>query len=696
MHPWKRHICPVCGTCIIALALLSIASCGKRTNPPVARPAVAAAIDSAWQLIDAEQFTESSYTHVRGVFHRYEPLTPIEKLKKYELAHWYYMNLRLGDYEATNRVADSALTLFKDLEFREENLQHYVTWMLFKGDALVQLRRLNDAFTYYYQVKADYLDNWNSCRLSQFTTRLGFVRYKQHNYQDAIRYYQEAYAQFLACKETSPPSTYYEAVTEPQALLNGIAWFHELEGQMDSASVYYHRALAFLENESKRFPPNEKASAIAKGVIYGNLGGMYNKLGQFDLALHYLTASIAINSLPGYDHRDVLTAQIKLAETYVNLAQYDHARQVIAECRKGLDTLPYHDYELRWRWVNWQFHDRQRNLRQAYAALNAYQALKDSIATGDHELFNADFSAEFERKEQQLAYTSLEYKNRLNFLAFVMSVVALVLLSAVVYLTFSNWRRSKRHVARLKQLTERINQRNEKLQLALLALEDSQQENTKLMAMVAHDLRNPLTNIHMAAAYLHAAADRADHPGQSKFLEIIRRSNDKALTLIQELLYSHEEKTVNEATDDIDLDVLTRDCLEIMQLRASRKDHTLVFEGEATKVRGSVEKIWRVVSNLIDNAIKFTPPGGKIVVRLHRGETEAIIEVEDSGIGIPPAYTQRLFDIENVPRRNGTDGEPSTGLGLAIVKQIVSAHGGHIHFTSSPAIGTTFFVHLPR
>src|SRR5690606_15073060 len=109
-------------------------------------------------------------------------------------------------------------------------------------------------------------------------------------------------------------------------------------------------------------------TTIAKGVIYGNLGGVYSKLGQYEEAVHYLTESIAINTQPGYDHRDVQTAQIKLADLYIKHGQLADARRLIADCRVGLDSLTNEDFELRWRRVQWQFHDKQGHLADAYTA----------------------------------------------------------------------------------------------------------------------------------------------------------------------------------------------------------------------------------------------------------------------------------------------------------------------------------------
>ncbi|SEL88744.1 tetratricopeptide repeat-containing sensor histidine kinase [Parapedobacter koreensis] len=697
MRTWNHTLLGVNTALPMLLACsLIVPSCNPVSPRRQVRLAIQAAVDSVYAAIAQDVFTESIQYNLDSIFQRHVPLSSDEKLLKYGFYHWYYTTYRLGDYAHADQIADSALALFQDKSFRELNLEHYGTWMLLKGDALVNLKQLSEAFTYYYQVKSDYLAQWDACKLSQFTSRLGFVRYKQNNYPDAIAHYKQAYAQFCQCRETKHIDTYYEAVTEPQGLLNGIAWFYDLMDEPDSALHYYYHALSFLEQESRRFPESQKAATTAKGVIYGNLGGLYSKTGQYEQAEHYLTESVTINGKPGYDQRDVQTAQIKLADLYIKMGRLADAEHMIADSRKGLDSLPNADFELRWKHVHWQFHDERSNLTDAYAAFRDYQTLKDSIEESDKALFGADFSCEFERREQQSAYTQLAYKNKQNFIFLLVSIVVLILTLAVVYLVYSNWRRSKRHVRRLAQLNDRINQRNEKLQLALSALQDSQQENSRIMAMVAHDLRNPLTSIKMSVDFLLMEHTQLQHSQKTSFFEIIGKSSSHALELIEELMHSYETGSDVTHSDQIDLYMMLSDCVELMQLRATKKEQLLAFEGEPVVLCGSREKIWRVISNLIDNAIKFTPWRGHIAVRLRCYETEVLIEVQDSGIGIAPEFQDRLFEMGKSAGRIGTNGEPSTGLGLAIVKQIVSSHNGRISFVSSQQSGTTFYVHLPR
>jgi two-component system, OmpR family, sensor histidine kinase VicK len=109
----------------------------------------------------------------------------------------------------------------------------------------------------------------------------------------------------------------------------------------------------------------------------------------------------------------------------------------------------------------------------------------------------------------------------------------------------------------------------------------------------------------------------------------------------------------------------------------------------------SREKIWRVISNLISNAIKFSPSGASIIVRITEKDDQVIIAVEDNGIGIPENLRDQVFNMFTTAQRPGTGGERSFGLGLSICKQIMDLFHGKIWFENKKEGGTIFFISLP-
>ena len=110
---------------------------------------------------------------------------------------------------------------------------------------------------------------------------------------------------------------------------------------------------------------------------------------------------------------------------------------------------------------------------------------------------------------------------------------------------------------------------------------------------------------------------------------------------------------------------------------------------------GDSEQFERALINLVENAIKFTPTGGEVTLRVRPDESEIIFEIEDTGIGIPPELHERIFERFFRGRQKGADHISGSGLGLSLVKTIVENHNGRIWLESQEGIGTTFFVALP-
>src|SRR5664279_394350 len=107
------------------------------------------------------------------------------------------------------------------------------------------------------------------------------------------------------------------------------------------------------------------------------------------------------------------------------------------------------------------------------------------------------------------------------------------------------------------------------------------------------------------------------------------------------------------------------------------------------------QRMWRVISNIVNNAIKFSPANAEIIIRLERKADSLILSVHDSGIGIPADLKDKIFTIHPDASREGTSGEESYGLGLSISRKIIEEHEGKLWFESEAGIGSVFYVELP-
>ncbi len=225
-------------------------------------------------------------------------------------------------------------------------------------------------------------------------------------------------------------------------------------------------------------------------------------------------------------------------------------------------------------------------------------------------------------------------------------------------------------------------------------------QKNQLLGMAAHDLRNPLEVILTYSAFLlEEAAPRLDRD-QMAFVETIRSSSDFMLHLVEDLL-----DLAKIESGKLELDLARVDLAELIggnvarsRVLAAKKGTgiELRIEGAPFPMLIDPPKIEQVLNNLIGNAVKFSPPGSTVEVRLARGDGRVTAAVADQGPGVPPDELDALFRPFERTRVRSTAGEKSTGLGLAIVKRIVEGHRGEIRVENRPEGGSVFLVTLPE
>jgi signal transduction histidine kinase len=232
-------------------------------------------------------------------------------------------------------------------------------------------------------------------------------------------------------------------------------------------------------------------------------------------------------------------------------------------------------------------------------------------------------------------------------------------------------------------------------------LELANEQKNRLIAMAAHDLRNPIGAIRGFAQLLLArTTDRLDER-ERKVLERIEHSSDHVLDLVNDLLQvvevDREQVAITLDRGACDLVELVSSSVEVDGAIAEAKDIGIDLELACDPCPASVDarRIEQVLTNLITNAIKFSPRGSKILVRLDRYHDGVVLEVTDQGQGIPEDERDLIFQPFARTSVRPTEDERSTGLGLTIVRRVVEAHGGRVEVESEVGVGSTFRVLLP-
>lgn len=214
-----------------------------------------------------------------------------------------------------------------------------------------------------------------------------------------------------------------------------------------------------------------------------------------------------------------------------------------------------------------------------------------------------------------------------------------------------------------------------------------------VLGIVAHDLRNPLSRVSSSASFLLDENPPQDE--QRKMLEIIQRAVGQMNRLIGDLLDATQLRAGRLRLDirDVDVKSVLNQAIETARPAAQERHEELSAEAPAGyRVRADPGRLQQVLGNLLTNAIKFTPPGGRIVLSAKPEDSRMVFSVSDTGRGMTPDEMNHLFDrfwqARDADRRG-------IGLGLEISKGIVEAHGGRIWAQSSPGKGSTFSFSIP-
>jgi PAS domain S-box-containing protein len=237
----------------------------------------------------------------------------------------------------------------------------------------------------------------------------------------------------------------------------------------------------------------------------------------------------------------------------------------------------------------------------------------------------------------------------------------------------------------------------------------------QFVSLISHELRTPLSSI---LGYLELVMDDEDQPltgEQRQYLTTVERNAQRLLRLVGDLLFTAQVDAgrFTLQPEDVDLTAIVRAAEETARVTAAAREVDVTVEAPdgGLVVRGDALRLGQACDNLVSNAVKFTPAGGRVTLRLEAGWQDdegrvtaderpgcrpvAALSVSDTGVGIPAGEQGRLFTSffrASTARRNAV---PGVGLGLTITKAITSAHGGTLDVVSTEGVGTTFTMTLP-
>lgn len=263
-------------------------------------------------------------------------------------------------------------------------------------------------------------------------------------------------------------------------------------------------------------------------------------------------------------------------------------------------------------------------------------------------------------------------------------VLAAVLQNSKVHGIVCGWR----------DISER-KQMEQELRAALEKEKELNEFKSRFSSMVSHEFRTPLAVILTSTGLLERYSQRMTEEKKQEHLTQIQTQVQRLVGLLDDVLILSRAETIDISltAETLDLNALCTDIVREIQQTTAKHQINFTISGQPQPVSMDAKLIRQAITNLLTNAVKYSPDGGAVTLNLVYEEPNVGIRIQDEGIGIPEADQKHLF--ERFHRAQNVGNISGTGLGLAIVKRAVEAHGGSIGVESTTGVGTTFTLHLP-
>lgn len=583
-----------------------------------------------------------------------------------------------GDYSGSLKRYNEAVEIFSKTGDESKLALSYTNL----GNAYYNLGRFDKALDYLSQALKINETSGDSASLSKSYNNIGNVFLSLKDFKVAVDYYHRAELINKRQKNLKSLSTSYSNL--------GIAM--QSMGKFDEA-LDYNR----LSIETAR-SVNDQMGIISSLL---NIGNIYQETGDYSQSLiNYREAlRLSNNNYDGYLHASILTS---LGSLRIKQHEYDEAISDLVEALKfaeksGSAILLQNIYaNLADAW------EAKGDYKRAFEFLTKHKANSDSIYNQEsNERLNrirVSFESEQTERDNQLLrqqniFSQLALKRQQIIRNLLIAISVIIIVS--LFFVYSLYQGRKKKSELLAQRTEQILRQKE--ELGQLYKEQYKQNETKnkFFSIIAHDLKSPFQSILGFSELLSTEYEYlTEEQRKEAATNILSVSND-TYRLIENLLEWGRTQTgaVKAAFRSFNVKDLVAETLPLFQAPLKKKSIEFSYDLPALiQAWADYDMIMAVFRNIVSNAIKFTPVGGSIHIKLSQTTDMVILSVTDTGTGMEPEILERLFTFDPKVQRAGTMGERGTGLGLALCLEFMELNHGKIKVESTPGKGSTFMI----
>ena len=478
--------------------------------------------------------------------------------------------------------------------------------------------------------------------------------------------------------------------------LDVLADIHLEMEQFDQALRMYNRSYEY------RRKAGNKRMIVSSQM---NLGRYYTHRQNYPLALSfYRDALVLAQELQ--DKWSLARISVNLGELYGARKEYSTALQYlddalsIAEGMESNDILQdaYHKlYELHKMRGNYQlaleYYLNYATIREAMMNVES----RTSIANLESRYDLVNKEKEIERLEKENITNQLDLQREKSLRNYLISIAVFLLVLGII-IAFSLVR-NKRMNLMLKHKNQELEQLNDRLSKYSEELDELNQTKNRLISIISHDLKNPFHSLIGFSDLLVREAERFSEEEKLSFYKSINDTSKKAFELLENLLDWTRLQTSEIPYNPTDLRVTEtiQSVLDLLKSHANDKGIVMQTDvSEETIVYADSRMFETVLRNLVSNAVKYTPYGGKISISAQDMDEVIQFGVEDTGVGMDKEQVTNLFNIDKKASRPGTNNELGTGFGLILCREFVKKNGGELSVESSPGKGSTFSFTVPK
>lgn len=582
----------------------------------------------------------------------------------------------------------SSIELLKNIVSAQEgeikiDIQAYANYLT--GNAYAILGIFDQSLAHTEKALNQYKTIGNIQMTVRLLNNMGNLYWNYENYETAFSFYWEAFSKTIQHN--------IEDNLAPTTMNVGLA--HSHLGNIDSALFYYHKAMKIVKDNENEF---------GLGIVSYNIGSLYFMQNEYDSAIAYFNIVEKYKS----HFNNILRSSYfsEVARTYSKTKNFKLASvcldssKIIADKQNSFPALK--DYYL----AKYEFDSAQGNLHAAMQSYALHFQYQDSVRSESFENKLAAYQiryqldkkeADLNELEQNNALTSKKIKNQRLIITTVLLALIIISILSIRLLYFLKTTRKYKNL--FKEKNKKLSHKNTSLLKSEKELKELNDSKNKLFSIIAHDIKSPLYAMIRMADVLIDKYELHDDEKRKNYIRLLNQSGKELINLTENLLgWSRYQignipyrPTYFPFIESINF------AMGISQHLAEQKDIEIIIKvPETAIVFADFSMTSTIIRNIINNAVKFTPQNGEIIITLKDFLDYVKIEFSDTGIGMDSKTKENVFKIEEKISRPGTAGEKGSGLGLALCKEFVERNNGDIGVNSTEGKGSTFWFTLSK